>query len=71
MHLIMACIGVAILSLGTSIQTLTSFDKKVGLNARPNGLGFQTLSSHTVMTAENSVGDSLVFQLAMGKPLLR
>lgn len=39
MHLIMASIVISVLNLGSSIQTLlTSFEKQVGLNARPDGL---------------------------------
>lgn len=60
MCLIMAHLVISVLSLDSALQTLlTSFDKKVGLKARPNGLRVRMLS-YKVVTPVNSLGGKLV-----------
>lgn len=61
---------ISVLGLDGTLQTsLTSFDKKVNLNARHDVLGVRRLSNPTAVTAVNSVGDNLVSQLAMENSL--
>lgn len=70
MHLITAHIVISVLSVDSILQTLlTSFDKKVGLKARSDGLRVRMLSNTTVETVVNTVGDNLVSQLSMESPL--
>lgn len=70
MHLIRAHIVISVLSVDSILQTLlTSFDKKVGLKARSDGLRVRMLSNTTVETVVNTVGDNLVSQLSMESPL--